>query len=60
MRTSLSLKYLRKEFAKVKTMIIRRKADLKVGESEEGKSEIYLPNYISRNLVTNNYVPTFD
>ena len=37
-------------------------SDLKVVESEEGKSEIYLPNYISRCSVTseNDYVSTFD
>ena len=43
-------------------MIVRRHADLKVIESEEGKSKIYLPNYISRYSVTseNNSVSTFD
>ena len=40
---------LKEEFAEVETVIIRRKAILKVGESKEGKSEIYLPNYSSRN-----------
>ena len=37
-------------------------SDLKVVESEEGKSEIYLPNHISRYSVTseNNHVCTFD
>ena len=35
---------LKEEFSEIKTVIIRRKVDLKVGESEEGKSEIYLLN----------------
>ena len=41
---------MKEEFVEVGTVIIRRKAVLKVGESEEGKSEFYLPNYSSRNL----------
>ena len=42
-------------------IIVIRRADLKWVVSEEGKSEIYLPNYIIRYSVTsvNNYVSTF-
>jgi len=41
--------------------IVIRCADLKGVVSEEGKSEIYLPNYIIRYSVTsvNNFVSTF-
>ena len=41
--------------------IVIRHADLKGVVSEEGKSEIYLRNYIIRYSVmsVNNYVPTF-
>ena len=41
--------------------IVIRRADLKGVVSEEGKSEIYLPNYIIRYSVTsvNNSVSTF-
>ena len=55
-------KYYKKDSVKYSDVIVRRQVDLKVVESEEGKSEIYLPNYISRYSVTskNNFVSTFD
>ena len=55
-------KYYKKDSVKYSDVIVRRQVDLKVVESEEGKSEIHLPNYISRYSVTseNNSISTFD
>ena len=46
------VKYLRKEFAKVKDSNHKKKGWSKGGEGKEGKSEIYLPNYITKYSVT--------